>query len=61
MRSEKYAEYYADTATVMETEHMQGRSRFAKLKEVYRRGTNAVANRPKGKNEEHGEIGMKGG
>ena len=38
MRSEKYAEYYADTATVMETEHMQGRSRFAKLMEVYRRG-----------------------
>ena len=47
MRSEEYAGYYADTATVMETEHMQGRSRYAMLKSVFRRGTNAMTGKGK--------------
>ena len=38
MRSEDYAGYYADTATVLETEHAHGRSRFGKMKEVFKRG-----------------------
>jgi hypothetical protein len=37
MRSEAYAGYYADTASVLETEHAHGRSRFEKLKDVFRR------------------------
>ena len=37
MRSEDYAGYYADTATVLETEHAHGRSRFEKMKEVFKR------------------------
>ena len=39
MRSEEYVGYYADTASVLETEHLKGRSRFGKLKEVFKRGT----------------------
>lgn len=39
MRSEEYAGYYADVATVLETEHMHGRSRFSKMKEVFSRST----------------------
>ena len=43
MRSEEYVGYYADTATVTETEHIQGRSRFKKLKEVFGRGSKFIA------------------
>ena len=48
MRSDEYAGFYADTATVTETEHAQGRSRFEKLKEVFRRGPKAIAEKMKG-------------
>lgn len=41
MRSEEYAGYYADTASVLETEHAHGRSRLGKLKEVFGRGRRA--------------------
>jgi hypothetical protein len=37
MRSEKYVGYYADTASVLETEQRQHRSRFKKLHEVFGR------------------------
>lgn len=38
MRSDDYVGYYADTASVLETEHAHGNSRFEKLKEVFKRG-----------------------
>lgn len=52
MRSEGYVGYYADTASVMETESLQGRSRFGKLKEVFQRGTKEITKKfHKGKYE----------
>lgn len=42
MRSEEYAGYYADTASVLGTEQRNDRSRFAKLEEVFSRGVKAV-------------------
>ena len=42
MRSEEYAGYYADTASVLETEHRQGKSRLVKLGEVFRRSIKAI-------------------
>ena len=36
------------TATVTKTEHAQGRSRFEKLKEVFRRRPKAIAEKMKG-------------
>ena len=42
MRSEVYAGYYADMATVMETGHMHGQSRFSKMKEVFARSKKTI-------------------
>ena len=42
MRSEAYTGYYADTASVLETEHRQGKSRLAKLGEVFSRTVKTV-------------------
>ena len=42
MRSEEYAGYYADTASVLETEHRQGKSRLVKLGEVFGRSVKAI-------------------
>ena len=42
MRSEEYTGYYADTASVLETEHRQGRSRLGKLGEVFGRSTKTI-------------------
>ena len=47
MRSDDYVGYYADTATVLETEHARGGSRFGKLKEVFKRGVKDTAKRLK--------------
>lgn len=37
MRSDDYVGYYADTASVLETERLKGRSRYKKIKEVFGR------------------------
>ena len=42
MRSDEYVGYYADTASVLETEHARGNSRFEKLKEVFKRGSKVI-------------------
>ena len=42
MRSEEYTGYYADTVSVLETEHRQGRSRLSKLGDVFGRTVKAV-------------------
>lgn len=42
MRSEEYVGYYADTASVLESERRKGKSRFAKLGEVFSRAAGAV-------------------
>ena len=48
MRSEEYVGYYADTASVLESERRKGKSRFSKLIEAFSRKTKAI----KGKMEE---------
>ena len=45
MRSEEYVGYYADTASVLETEQRQHRSRFKKLGEVFGRKAKALKER----------------
>ena len=42
MRSEEYAGYYADTASVLETERRQGKSRLVKLGKVFGRSAKAI-------------------
>lgn len=42
MRSDEYAGYYADTASVLETEHRQKKSRLAKLGEVFGRSVKVI-------------------
>ena len=39
MRSDQYAGYYADTASVLETERLKHRSRYEKLKDVFGKRT----------------------
>lgn len=39
MRSDDYIGHYADTASVLETEQLKGRSRYTKIKEVFGRKT----------------------
>ena len=42
MSSEEYAGYYADTASVLETEHRQGKSRLVKLGQVFGRSVKTI-------------------
>lgn len=42
MRSDDYVGHYADTASVLETEQLKGRSRYEKIKEVFGRKTEVV-------------------
>ena len=53
MRSEAYAGYYADTASVLESENRKGGSRFKKLMDVFKRAAGSMMNtfREAGKNK----------
>ena len=47
MRSEEYAGYFADTASVLESERRKGKSPFSKLKAVFNRNLGKIKDKMK--------------